>query len=73
MTIKRLIPLASMEILLKKNGAERVSNDAKEIMKTIIEAKAEEIARTAIELAQHAGRRTVKKKDVMLAAKKYTE
>ena len=71
--IKRLIPLASMEILLKKNGAERVANDAKEVMKRIMEAKAEEIARTAVELAQHAGRRTVKKQDVMLAAKKYLD
>ena len=62
-----------MEILLKKNGADRVSNDAKNILKTIIEAKAEEIARTAVELSEHAGRRTVKKQDVMLAAKKYMD
>ena len=71
--VKRLIPLASMEMILRNNGADRVSATAKEVMKTIIEAKAEEIARTAVELSEHAGRRTVKKQDVMLAAKKYLD
>ena len=68
---KRLIPLASMELILKKSKAERVSLKAKEALKQVVEAKAEEIAKTAVELATHAGRRTIKKEDVILAAKKF--
>lgn len=66
---KRLIPLAAMEKILKKGGAERVSDRAKAALKAVIEDKAEEIALNAIRLAHHAGRKTVKANDIKLAAK----
>lgn len=66
---KKLLPLAAMEKILKKCGAERVSDKAKAALKDIVEDKAELIAQTAIRLAQHAGRKTVKAGDIKLAAK----
>ena len=67
--VKRLIPLAAMEKILKKNGAERVSDKAKLVLKSVLEEKADEIATIAIRLAKHAGRKTVKAPDIKLATK----
>ncbi|MFA6888374.1 MAG: histone [Candidatus Woesearchaeota archaeon] len=66
---KRGIPLAAMEILLKKAGAPRVSDKAKEVLRDIIEDKGQEIAIMAIRYANHAGRKTVKAGDVKLVVK----
>ena len=66
---KRLIPLASMEKILKNCGAERISDKAKIALKNIVEDIADEIASNAVKLALHAGRKTVKAGDVKLAAK----
>ena len=67
--VKRLIPLAAMEKILKKCGAERVSDNAKATLKSVLEGKAEEIAETSIKLANHAGRKTIKAEDIKLAAR----
>lgn len=67
--VKRLLPLAAMEKILKRCGAERVSDKAKVALKNIIEDKADEIAATAVRLAKHAGRKTVKAGDIKLATK----
>jgi DNA-binding protein len=66
---KRLIPLAAMEKILKNCGADRVSDKAKAVLKSVIEDKAEEIARQAVSFAQHAGRKTIKAEDIKLVAK----
>jgi len=66
---KRLIPLASMEQILKQQGAERVSEKAKTEFKKVLEEKADEIANASIKYSLHAGRKTVKAVDVKLAAK----
>ena len=66
---ERLLPLAAMEKILKQSGAERVSDKAKEALKNIIEDKANDIAVKAIQLAKHAGRKTVKGGDIRLASK----
>ena len=66
---KRLLPLAAMESLMKKAGAERVSDKAKAALKDILEQKAEEIATNAVKLANHAGRTTVKAEDIKLAVR----
>lgn len=66
---KRLIPLAAMEKIMKKAGAERVSDKSKVALKAVLEDIAEDIASNAVKLAMHAGRKTVKAGDVKLAAK----
>ena len=69
----RLLPLAAMEKILKQCGAERVSDKAKAALKTAIEDIAEEISKRAIKFANHAGRKTVKSGDVLLAAKEFEQ
>jgi len=66
---KRLIPLAAMEKILKNCGANRVSDKAKAALKDVVEEQAEKIAATAVKLATHAGRKTVKAGDIKLAVK----
>lgn len=67
--IKRSIPLAAMEKILKATGAERVSDSAKMELKAVIEQMAEEVAVNASKLAGHAGRKTIKASDIKLAVK----
>jgi DNA-binding protein len=65
----KLLPLAAMEKILKQSGAERVSDTAKVALKNIVEELADQIAAKAVNLAQHAGRVTVKASDIKLASK----
>ncbi|MBL7055498.1 histone family protein [Candidatus Woesearchaeota archaeon] len=65
----RILPLAAMEKIMKQSGADRVSDKAKVALKNVVEEIAEEIAGKAIQLASHAGRKTVKARDIKLAAK----
>jgi histone H3/H4 len=58
-----------MEKIMKKAGAERVSDKAKSALKTVLEDIGEKIAGDAVKFAMHAGRNTVKGSDVKLAAK----
>ena len=62
-----LIPLAAAERLLKQGGAERVSDDAKKALVQVLEEAGKEIGKRATLLSEHAGRKTVQEKDVMLA------
>lgn len=65
----RLIPLATMEQLLKKAGAPRVSEEAKQVLKEALEDYAKKISLKAIELSKHAKRRTILGEDVKMAVK----
>ncbi|MGC2573062.1 MAG: histone, partial [Candidatus Nitrosopolaris sp.] len=47
----------------------RVSEDAADELRKVLEVIAEKIARQAVELSIHAGRKTVKSEDVHLASK----
>ncbi len=69
MNSEKILPLAAMEKLLKKCGAPRVSEDAKEAMKEVLELYGEDIGQKAVRLAQHSGRKTVKGTDIKLAVK----
>ncbi len=63
------LPVAPLYRILRKAGAKRVSEEAKRVfVETIIEI-AEKIAERAVELAKHAGRKTVQEEDVRLAKK----
>ena len=63
-----IFPLAAMEKILKNNGAARVSASAKKELKDVLEKEAKKIAEKAFQIAEHAGRTTIKEEDVKLAA-----
>ncbi len=64
------LPLASVDSLIRKAGAHRVSEGAAKELATHLQEIAIEVAREAITLANHAGRKTVKAEDVRLAQKR---
>ena len=59
--------LALMEKILKENGAERVSKDAKIALAKIIEGKCSSIAKSALKYAMYSGRKTITSHDIKLA------
>ena len=61
------IPAAAADRLLRNAGAERVSTRAATLFAEILEDMADEIAKSAVTFAEHAGRNTVKAKDIRLA------
>lgn len=63
------LPIAPVGRLLKNAGASRISEEAKIELAKVLEQEAEMIAQDAIKLAKHAGRKTVKADDIILACK----
>ena len=61
--------LAVMSRLIKKAGADRVSDEAANELRLILEEIAIEISKTAILLSSHARRKTIKSEDILLAYK----
>ncbi|AOV95264.1 histone [Nanohaloarchaea archaeon SG9] len=61
------LPNAPVERIIRKAGAERVSEDAVEELRIAVQEAGDEIAQDAIDLAEHANRNTVKKEDVEMA------
>lgn len=68
------IPTAPVDRLIReagKSGANkvRVSEEANKKMVEALEEYAEKVARKAVEVARHSGRKTVKVEDIKLALK----
>ena len=63
--------LSAMYRILKKSGAERVSDESADELRRIVEDVATEIAKGAVDMTKHAGRKTVKSEDVKLASKPF--
>ena len=61
------LPIAPVTRLVRNAGAERVSEDASQELVRLLEEYGEQIARKAVSLAKHAGRKTVKAEDVLQA------
>ncbi|MGC9145213.1 MAG: histone family protein [Nitrososphaeria archaeon] len=55
--------------IFKKSGAERISDEAVRELARFFQIYGEKIAKQANELANHAGRKTIKASDVRLAIK----
>ena len=65
--------LSAMYRILKKSGAERVSDESANELRRVIEEISETIAKNAIDMSSHAGRKTVKAEDVKLASKQFNK
>ena len=65
--------LSAMYRILKKAGAQRVSDESAVELRRVIEEIAEAIAKNAVEMSNHAGRKTVKADDVKLASKPFNK
>ncbi|MDD4877717.1 MAG: NFYB/HAP3 family transcription factor subunit [Candidatus Nanoarchaeia archaeon] len=66
---KYILSAAAMEKLLKKAGAQRVGEDAKEELIKVLEEHAHKIGQNALRFTQHAKRKTVTAPDIREAAR----
>jgi len=64
------LAVAPMHRICKKAGAERVSEAAAEELAKVLDEVGVKIAKEAIGYATHAGRKTVQRKDIKIAAEK---
>jgi len=62
------IPIAPVTRIVRNAGAERVSEEASAELVRLLEEYCNEIAKKAVTLAKHAGRKTVKEEDIKKAA-----
>ena len=67
MPAKRFLSLNAMDKILREASGLRIADDAKEALADILQQKGKEIALQAKKYAEHAGRRTIIKKDIELA------
>ncbi len=65
--IPPILPLAPVERIIRKAGADRVAEDAGVELAKVLEDYGIEVSREAITLAKHAKRTTVKEEDIRLA------
>ncbi|QYZ78527.1 histone family protein [Methanofollis formosanus] len=62
------LPIAPVGRIIKNAGAERVSADGSEALAALMEAYGTQMAKEAIKLTRHAGRKTVKAVDIKMAS-----
>ena len=64
------LQIAPMHRLIKKAGAERVSEEAANELRAVLEEIGIKISKEAFEFAVYAGRKTVKAEDIKIAVRK---
>ena len=64
-----MLPISPFERISKKIGIKRISKDAVEELRDCIDELGLDIAEKAVKISRHAGRRTVKLKDVRFVTK----
>lgn len=69
--VKSEFGITAMYRILKKAGASRVSDESAEELRRTIEEIADGIAKDAVDMANHANRRTIKGQDVKMATRHY--
>ena len=67
------IKVAPMHKLIKRAGADRVSEESAIALGKALEGIGVKIARESLDFARHAGRKTVKAEDIEIAARKVLE
>ena len=67
----RIIPVAPIDKLIRKAGAERVSDKGAERLAQILEEIGEYLAQQAKGLSKHAKRKTITEADIELAYKNW--
>ena len=68
---KKDLQLAPMHRIIKKAGAARVSDEAANELRIILEEVGVNISKDALDFTRHAHRKTVKSEDIQIAAKKF--
>ncbi len=63
------LPIAAVVRIAKSNGAERVGSDAAAVLVQKAEEYIANLSKEANKLALHAGRKTIKEEDVVMASK----
>lgn len=67
---KKDLQLAPMHRMIKKAGADRVSDEAAKELRQVLEEVGVRIAREALDFTKHAHRKTVKAEDIQIAVRK---
>lgn len=65
------LSIAPIHRIIKRSGASRVSEDAADALRQVLQRVGVHIGREALGLAQHAGRRTIKREDIEKAAEPF--
>ncbi|MBI2971991.1 MAG: histone family protein [Candidatus Aenigmarchaeota archaeon] len=65
-----MLPLLPFERIVKKAGVRRISQDALEELRDVMDEHAMDIAERAVRISRHAHRRTVMAEDVKFVAGK---
>jgi histone H3/H4 len=73
LTLANEIKVAPMHKLIKRAGADRVSEESAIALGAALEEIGVKVAKEAIDFAKHAGRKTVKARDIEIAAHKVLE